>query len=138
MRLTKKKPKEYGIMTSSNTADNSKKKVRGKPFQKGDPRINRKGRPKSFDKLRELARQIAHEVAQSNKQDIVINGHKVTVTEAILRSWAQSKNPKLQQAFIEIAFGKVPNKMELTGEVKQKLYAVISPDDWDKKDTGDE
>ena len=125
-------------MTSSNTADNSKKKVRGKPFKKGDPRINRKGRPKSFDKLRELARQIAHEVAQSNKQDIVINGHKVTVTEAILRSWAQSKNPKLQQAFIEIAFGKVPNKMELTGEVKQKLYAVISPDDWDKKDTGDE
>jgi len=120
-------------MTGSNTTENSEKRVRGKgkPFKKGDPRINRKGRPKSFDALRALSQQIAHEVAQFNKQDIVINGRKVTVTEMILRSWAQSKNPKLQQAFIEIAFGKVPDKVELTAEVKQKLYKTFSPDDWD-------
>lgn len=87
-----------------------------KPFVKGDPRINRKGRPRSFDALRELAQQIAHEAAlSSDGQPIVINGHKVTVAEAIIRKWAQSKNPRLQQAFIEVAFGKVPVRNEITG-----------------------
>ena len=82
-----------------------------KPFQKGDPRINRKGRPKSFDALRELAQMIAHERAGVISRD----GHELTVAEAILRQWAQSKNPQLQRAFIEIAFGKVPDRTELTG-----------------------
>ena len=86
-----------------------------KPFVKGDPRINRKGRPKSFDALRQLAQQVAHEEAQSGGAALVINGHIVTVAEAIVRSWAQSKNPILQKAFVEIAFGKVPDRTELTG-----------------------
>lgn len=86
-------------------------------FTKGDPRINRNGRPKSFDTLRKLAQSIAHEEAKAKDgQVLVIDGHKVTVTEAILRSWAQSKNPKLQQLFMEVAFGKVPNPVELTGK----------------------
>jgi len=87
-----------------------------KPFTKGDPRINRKGRPRSFDALRTLAQQIAHEAAQSSGQPLVINGHTVTVAEAILRSWATSKNPQLQRAFIEVAFGKVPDKIEVSGD----------------------
>ena len=33
------------------------------PFIKGDPRINRDGRPKNFDALRELAREIGYEPA---------------------------------------------------------------------------
>jgi len=100
-------------MPRSNTADNTE---RGKPFTKGDPRINRKGRPKSFDALRELAQQIAHEGAQQAGQPIVINGHTVTVAEAILRQWATSKNPQLQRAFVEVAFGKVPDKIDITSE----------------------
>ena len=88
---------------TSNTGANRKPGT----FVKGDPRINRKGRPKSFDALRELAQQIAHEVAKSGGGDVVINGRKVTVSEAILRQWAGSKNPQLQKAFMEIAFGKV-------------------------------
>lgn len=100
----------------SNTAGNSRGAT-GRPFEPGDPRINRKGRPKSFDKLRELAQQIGHETAKGRAgQEVVIDGHIVTVTEAILRQWAVSKNPKLQIAFIEIAFGKTPNVTQLTGE----------------------
>jgi len=100
----------------SNTAENSRKAT-GRPFKKGDPRINRKGRPKSFDALRALAQQIAHEPT-----NVVMDGHKVTVAEAILRQWAQSKNPQLARAFIEIAFGKVPD------ELKVQLTKVIL--DW--------
>jgi hypothetical protein len=84
-----------------------------RPFKKGDPRINRKGRPKNFDKLRELSLQIAHEVAQKESEDLVISGRKVTIAEAILRQWATSKNPTLQKSFMEIAFGKVPDKVDL-------------------------
>lgn len=96
--------------------------VTGKGFVAGDPRINRKGRPRSFDALRELAQQIAHEPTQ-----IVVDGHKVTVAEAILRQWAQSKNPQLQRAFIEVAFGKVPDKLDvdLSGRI------IV---DWDAND----
>ncbi len=85
-----------------------------KPFKKGDPRINRKGRPKNFDKLRELALQIAHEEAKSKDKCVVINGKKITVLEMILRKWAMSKNPTLQKSFMEIAFGKVPDNLDIT------------------------
>lgn len=101
------------MTVSSNTGEN--RTPNNGRFKKGDPRINRKGRPKSFDALRELAQQIAHEEARQGGKTMVIEGHIVTVTEAILRSWAESGNPKLQQAFIEVAFGKTPTAVELTG-----------------------
>jgi len=86
----------------SNTAVNTT--PRGRPFAKGDPRINRNGRPKSFDALRKLAQQIAHE-----ETGIVVSGRKVTVAEAVMRQMAQSRNPQTQRAFLEIAFGRVPD-----------------------------
>lgn len=101
-------------------------------FKKGDPRINKKGRPKTFDALRELAQQISHETALKDKEPIVIDGHKVTVAEAILRQWAQSKNPMLQRQFVEVAFGKVPDEVKVSGDlgVTHKGYVTISPDEW--------
>ena len=101
-------------MPSSNTAGNTKAKPRGKPFVKGDKRINRKGRPKSFDALRELALQIAHEKAQVKGEDVIVSGRKATITEMILRQWATSKNAQLQRGFLEIAYGKVPDQVDVT------------------------
>lgn len=90
--------------------------ITGKGFVKGDKRINRKGRPKTFDALRALAQQIAHE--ETNIQG-------VTVVEAILRQWAQSKNPQLQRQFIEVAYGKVPDDLHIQADIRR----VINWDD---------
>ncbi len=81
--------------------------------------INRKGRPKDFASLRVLAQQIAHEeVTQSS-------GDARTVTELILRKWAGSNDPRLQMAFVEYAFGKVPAPVELSGKNGEKLEIVV-------------
>jgi hypothetical protein len=90
-------------------------------FEKGkgkDPRINRKGRPKNFDELRALAKQIAHEPIKAGDK-------RFTVVEAIMRQWAQSKDPRLQQAFIAYAYGKVPENVELTGKDGKDLPTSI-------------
>jgi hypothetical protein len=101
--------------------------IPGEPFKKCDPRINRKGRPKSFDALRELAQQIAHEEAKSGGQPIVIDGHVATVTEVIMRSWAQSKDPRLVQAFIAYAYGKPPDDVNL--KVDKPIVLKVVYDD---------
>lgn len=98
-------------------------------FKKSDPRINRKGRPKSFDALRDLAQQIAHETAMRDGQPIIISGHKVTIAEAILREWARSGKPQLQQGFIEIAFGKVPTPIEIRDWREAAKREGLNPDE---------
>jgi hypothetical protein len=86
----------------------------GKPFTKGDPRINRKGRPRSFDQLRKLAISILGEPAKgADGQPIVIDGHVATNAELILRS--AMKHPHFARWLIEVAFGKPPERIEVTG-----------------------
>ena len=79
-----------------------------KPFQKGDVRINRKGRPKDFTGLRALAQLIANEKIAS-KDGLVV----MSRIELLMRDWASSKNDKLNRAFVEYAFGKVSDQVEL-------------------------
>ena len=117
---------------SSNTTQQQPKPggATGKGFVKGDPRINPKGRPKSFDGLRSLAQEIAHEAAKQSKeqggQPVVIDGHVVTITEAIMRSWAMSKDPRLQQKFIEVAYGQVPSVTRLDGTDGGPIQVTIT------------
>jgi hypothetical protein len=87
----------------------NKSQTRGlKPFVKGDVRINRSGRPRGFDEMRKMALRIACEMVTLQ------NGRRMSVIEALLRSWVCSKEPALQIKFMEIAFGKVPDA-ETTG-----------------------
>lgn len=86
---------------TSNTGNNRKPGT----FTKGDKRINRKGRPRSFDALRKLAQDIAHEELQAGDASM-------TTTEAILRKWASSKDPRLQMEFMAVAYGRTPNTTE--------------------------
>ncbi len=90
-------------------------------FQERKHQINRKGRPKSFDAFRALAQQLAQMVAQKDGQDIVVDGHRVTIAEHILRSWME--RPDMQRAFIEYAFGKVPDEHKV--ELDQPPLVVI-------------
>jgi hypothetical protein len=95
------------------------------PFVKGDPRINRKGRPKSFDKLRALAVGIAGEQAVDQKGNPILwNGKPVTNAELMLRMWLTDK--KYQKDFAEVAFGKVPQAIQISdaegGPLKIELF----------------
>lgn len=123
-------------MAEVSNTDANTGKVPGGPFRKGDPRINRKGRPKSFDQLRSLAQEIAHEAAKQGNQPVVIDGHVVTVTEAIMRQWAMSKDPRLQQKFIEVAYGQVPSVTRLEGQDGGPMIIKVVYENEDNADPG--
>ena len=92
-----------------------------RPFAKGDPRINRKGRPKNFDALRSLAKVISEEPHPAEKQD----GKNWTRIETMLRTWVASSNPVLQKAFVEIAYGKTPDMVDVKLEDKTKRKQTL-------------
>jgi hypothetical protein len=56
--------------------------------------------------MRKMAQAIACEKVIDER------GIPMTCAEAVLRSWARSSEPALQRAFVEYAFGKVPDKTE--------------------------
>jgi hypothetical protein len=86
-----------------------------KPDGTKDPRINRGGRPKSFDAARKLAQAKMNETeVDAQGQQIVKNGHIVTNAEMFFEAWMKSKDRK---SFAEFAYGKVKEEVEHTGDV---------------------
>ena len=85
------------------------------PFKPGDKRINRKGRPKSFDALRKLAVKIAGENVPESE---------VTRIEAMLRVMSSSRNPADRALFLAYAYGKPKEEVEQSGEVKVVIEYV--------------
>lgn len=75
-----------------------------KPFQKGDPRINRRGRPKKFDLIAQLSKTLLDELVPYGSDQRLM-----TRLEAILREWASSGDFHKQLAFVQYAYGKVPD-----------------------------
>lgn len=110
-------------MSDSNTTPKQRGGITGKGFVKGDPRINRKGRPKTFDALRAEAVKIAGEILTATGPD----GTKVEASRihTIMLDWATSKDPRKQALFVEYAFGKVPARSEAPeGEAKTVIRVV--------------
>jgi len=89
-------------------------------FQPGDRRINRKGRPKSFQQLRE------HVLLFLSEKD---DDASITRLETILRQLAVD-DPK---TLLEFGFGKVPSALQVDANITSaqlKMYVVgCSPDD---------
>lgn len=84
-------------------------------FQPGDARINRNGRPRSFDGLRSIAQEIAGrpitalaKLSLTHREDIP-GAEDFTIAQHILYHWATSGDYRQQSAFLEIAFGKPPD-----------------------------
>ena len=86
-----------------------------KPFVKGDKRINRLGRPKSFDALRKLAQRIAAEELDS------ADGETITRIEALLRVLSSSRNPHDRKTFLEYAYGKPKEQVDIAGSEGLKV-----------------
>lgn len=91
-----------------------------KPFKPGDPRINRKGRPKSFDMARELAQIIGGEplIGEGGKYIINRNNQIVTRFEAIFRDLSGSRDVRKQELFLYYAIGKPRDELEISGPVR--------------------
>jgi len=92
----KHKPMEVKTMANNNNL---------KAFSKDDPRINRSGRPRNYDVVHQLAKELMYEPV-----DIRSDGKAMSRLESILREWFTSDDFRKQLAVIQYAFGKVPNK----------------------------
>ena len=78
-------------------------------FVKGDPRINHKGRPHSFETFRKLCQKVLAERVKGDDGKAILNAEK------LIRGWLDSKEPAAQRTLAEYAFGKVPDKIETSG-----------------------
>jgi hypothetical protein len=97
-------------------------------FVKGDKRINRKGRPRSFEALRKLAQQVAALE--------LLEGEGLTRIEAMLRVMSTSRNPADRALFLAYAYGKPKDELQVSGDLKVKGFIGWTPENW--KDNQDE
>lgn len=115
--------------TSSKTAPKQRKSPPGKPFVKGDPRINRKGRPPAnSEELNALIDDIFAESLAGAR------GKQTTRIRDALERLLSHKNPIGTIHLLDRRFGKVSDKLDITSKGEAlKGYTLVSPEDWPKK-----
>lgn len=97
----------------SGTPKQAKGRARGKPFEPGDPRINREGVSKKKADLKEFVRGIAQAVleapsAESQRTELQL------ILEAA-RDKAKAGSLEHAEFLLTWAYGKPPQEMEVTG-----------------------
>ena len=106
-------------MASSNTVPKQLK-----PFTKGDPRINRNGRPKNSDQLKALGMSLLHEPARDKDgKPVVIDGHVATNLEMVLRRMMADK--KQSSDLLDRVFGKPPSVTQVEGSDGGPVKLVV-------------
>ena len=86
-----------------------------KPFTKGDPRINRKGRPKKGETFAEYVRNFIESEDETKKKAVIETMMMVAIKKANqgqFQFWEQLVNR---------AYGKVPDKVEMNTQEKPDL-----------------
>ena len=84
------------------------------PFKKGDPRINRNGRPKKGEAFAEYVRAFM-EAEDEQRGTIVAEMMEIAVKRA------KAGNFQFWDALVARAYGKVPDKIEVNQEEKPDL-----------------
>jgi len=93
-------------------------------FQDRKHHINKNGRPRSFDALRKMAQEMFIRPAlDAGGEPVKIDGKPASIVEVVVWKMIHSKNPKEVELALQIAFGKVPDNMELNqkGEIIIKV-----------------
>jgi hypothetical protein len=107
-----------------------KKKPRGKAFDKNDPktgekdpRINRKGRPRSSDELKKFVLDIFEEEGENR-----ITGQKVTILRQMVLKMALDGTPSDRIHLMDRGFGKVPDEVIVSYDDLQKIIDYLPQD----------
>ena len=111
-------------MNGSDTTPKQQGGVTGKGFVKGDPRINRNGRPRVSDELRDLILDVLAEKAKTKDGGaVVIDGHAATNIEVIVRRMIT--DPKQFTTLLERAYGKVTQPVNLSQDTPLEVTTRI-------------
>lgn len=107
----------------------AKGKPRGKPFEEGDKRINRRGRPKDHVGVRKLIQRIAWEPVSKEDRERRL--------ELMVRNMMTSKNAADHESVLKHGYGDVPKEIAIQGDglmlrVVYDLPQKQTDDDTDK------